>query len=520
MIIYSTRLWLKCGFDTAWDITSQWVAHKFKQDADSMDFGGDNQYRNGRILADWLVTNNPPLSLAACRVTHPDSTIEGRTWITDLGVRDSEHKHGLVECSVTLRIMDNSTMVASRPETTRPLVVKHWLERGDPAEITPGWRINMLNADNAKSFLDWIEAKQRTHPVLLLSPQMNGAMIVQPDDAWNILAGLADVVRIQHGHAEQVKHIISERYAASNGAGRIIYPAVYREKQRFIPVERLTPDDLMLMAAQEEEKHGRDLLELISHRVNSANSWSQLALEGVRELRVRLQIRQQKEHTETAEILLEEAQQKELQYQRLVSELAERDQLIGELTQQIKRTREEADQLRVSMDYSRASNNQVDGRLMELRPYFVNAVEDDALLEEVLRLIEAFFPDRVVILDSAYKSARAAAAFEHHETAFKLVLKLVTGYWDALMQGGGDARAREVFGKDEYSAQEGEVTAHNRRARDARTFTYKGQSVVMLRHLKHGVKDSIQDTLRVHFHWDNQDKKIIIGHCGKHLPLV
>ncbi|WP_279611117.1 hypothetical protein [Burkholderia gladioli] len=41
----------------------------------------------------------------------------------------------------------------------------------------------------------------------------------------------------------------------------------------------------------------------------------------------------------------------------------------------------------------------------------------------------------------------------------------------------------------------------------------------MEKHLKHGVKDSAAETLRVHFEWIASEQKIIIGHCGKHLDF-
>jgi hypothetical protein len=39
----------------------------------------------------------------------------------------------------------------------------------------------------------------------------------------------------------------------------------------------------------------------------------------------------------------------------------------------------------------------------------------------------------------------------------------------------------------------------------------------MLRHLKIGVGDDLTKTIRVHFHWDADREKIVIGHCGEHL---
>ena len=43
------------------------------------------------------------------------------------------------------------------------------------------------------------------------------------------------------------------------------------------------------------------------------------------------------------------------------------------------------------------------------------------------------------------------------------------------------------------------------------------RGILMEKHLKYGVKDSLAETLRVHFEWLADEKKLVIGHCGKHL---
>ncbi|MFO1077934.1 MAG: hypothetical protein U1E73_09450 [Planctomycetota bacterium] len=58
---------------------------------------------------------------------------------------------------------------------------------------------------------------------------------------------------------------------------------------------------------------------------------------------------------------------------------------------------------------------------------------------------------------------------------------------------------------------------NNKRARDLRRFTYNGEPIEMMRHIKIGVKDSVAETFRAHFHWDTETKRIILGHCGRHL---
>ena len=55
--------------------------------------------------------------------------------------------------------------------------------------------------------------------------------------------------------------------------------------------------------------------------------------------------------------------------------------------------------------------------------------------------------------------------------------------------------------------------------RRRRTFDYDGTQVEMFQHLKIGVDDDQTRTIRVHFHWDGDRQKMVIGHCGEHLPV-
>ena len=141
-------------------------------------------------------------------------------------------------------------------------------------------------------------------------------------------------------------------------------------------------------------------------------------------------------------------------------------------------------------------------------------------LEDGLLFLQEFFGDRLTVLGSALASAREAdqAGFVHRAKAFALLKTLVTSYWEALATGsGGDSKARDLFGKDVYASREGDTGDANERMRRERTFIYGGTPVYMGRHLRLGVKSDTQETLRIHFHWDAEAKRIVVGHCGAHL---
>ena len=108
--------------------------------------------------------------------------------------------------------------------------------------------------------------------------------------------------------------------------------------------------------------------------------------------------------------------------------------------------------------------------------------------------------------------------FIHGRDLLDLLLRLVTLYRDRLLDG-GDSKARQVFGKSEYAAKESESVMTNKTMRRQRTFEYDGTQVEMFRHLKIGVDDDPTRTIRVHFRWDADRQKIVIGYCGEHLPV-
>jgi len=135
-----------------------------------------------------------------------------------------------------------------------------------------------------------------------------------------------------------------------------------------------------------------------------------------------------------------------------------------------------------------------------------------------LCIVERIYGDRCTVLPSAKNSAESVGGFIYGRQLLDLLKRLVTDYRNALMEG-GDSKARNVFGKSEYAAKESETVMNNKAMRRERTFEYEGKKVEMFRHLKIGADDDATKTIRVHFHWDPDREKIVIGYCGEHLSV-
>jgi hypothetical protein len=137
---------------------------------------------------------------------------------------------------------------------------------------------------------------------------------------------------------------------------------------------------------------------------------------------------------------------------------------------------------------------------------------------ECIELIESTYGDRCIVLRSAKDSARAANLFSYGRHLLDMLRRLVTEYRTKLLEGGDD-EARNVFTNNEYAARESKSVRGNKAMRLQRTFKYEGEQIEMFRHLRIGTDDNVAKTIRVHFHWDADRRRIVIGYCGEHFAI-
>lgn len=139
-------------------------------------------------------------------------------------------------------------------------------------------------------------------------------------------------------------------------------------------------------------------------------------------------------------------------------------------------------------------------------------------LADELDLAESLWPGRLVVLDSARKSAAAFKGNDLDEQ-WQILSGMATVLWDIHFgsESGGDIE-QEFFARTgfELARTESKLTKASASMMGERTFSYKGEEVVMVAHVK-GKSSHPRTAFRVHYHADNVGKKIVIGHAGGHL---
>jgi hypothetical protein len=340
--------------------------------------------------------------------------------------------------------------------------------------------------------------------------------------------GLADVVEIAAGvDTFKLEKFIGRRFSAWGGAINIIFPARQLTKQRYYHT-------VLFLAAElrDWEDAGKsidsEILAAVTHRTNLPYSWQHISPDVVNQAILRRHlgkvIQRAKQNADTSEYvaLLEEAD-KELKTKD--DDIFELHINLEEKSDEIRKLQSDIDGLKHALHGRRQSSSAPSEEDLDIIKPLRESVtlalssEPNLTLEQSLNLISILFPDRVVVLESAWVSAQESdsGGFRRKTKAFELLWKFVTGYWEALDKGVGDQHAKQLFGHDGFAQNEGQALSNAGKRR--RTFIYRNQEFSMEKHLKIGVKDSLSDTLRVHFEWVATEQKLLVGHCGKHLDF-
>ena len=137
--------------------------------------------------------------------------------------------------------------------------------------------------------------------------------------------------------------------------------------------------------------------------------------------------------------------------------------------------------------------------------------------QDVVKVLEAAFPDRIVFTSRAYKSLDDCVTTP--KLLWELLYGMATDFYDLLqtkpISAGEDFARNSGF---EYSRNAGSMTRKSGKLMRNYEDSFEGKSINIEKHFKKGNKDSDPQSIRVYFEWNPEiSYKIIIGHCGKHI---
>lgn len=463
----------------------------------------------------------------------PDNSVRGRQWITELGLRISGDQ---LDLSCVVKTDEISTLVVQQPMASQPRVVRYILKNvsesncGHFAPTVPGRKLKVVGQleDSYRGLLAEIEHESRENPLILVSPRSDGAYLVDPNELQERVFGLAQVVRVAEDfHSVEMANALGQRWSAWDGAINLIRP---QNASGRIPNSLFLSEAIESWGRSSHEKLSH-LLATVTFNTNIPRLRKRISPEGVAQVAMRRYL--QNLHYRAAETT---ASNYQAQLEKLTEDVKDGEAFIADLDSYSDDLKEENENLESSLEEVRNALSQKEYEIQGLKEQLKDAWQQKndqteiALVvdlarkksqpspKQCLQVVQGLYGDRCTVLDTGWQSALKASRFAHGRRLLDLLVRLVTEYRDALLQG-GDSHARHCFGPKEFAATESETIVSNRDLARARTFEYDGELVQMFRHLKIGIADDRTRTIRVHFHWDSRAQKIIIGHCGAHLPI-
>jgi hypothetical protein len=463
----------------------------------------------------------------ALHYRHADGDLsKHRFWYSDVGLRAVSDDEVVFGCRVSHAIEHDFIGVAPpAPSPSAPGLVDdmfqspHWtihsagsiLQR-EPIEVVLG---------KGEALVNTIFDSTRILPIVMVNGQFNSREFpVAPAQLQKLLLGSAVVCWSDYNPelAEELNYYLHDDYRCEYRMIRVFMPGANKSdpndfrRHRFFSFNAIR--ELSVPVVIEAIVGGLARRARISDR-DAITSIADIE-HVVRERRLE---RYRSEGTPNAEwIALLEAENK-----RIAEESKAAALLLDEADATNHRLEFEVESLKSnlqSLKASKAGSESITQEDREALAKIMTLPNAEARPVHCLRALTIIYPDRVRVLATAIASAEDAESFQFVNELWDLLRKLAGDYYLLLKKGGvGDAAARSVFGRNEYAAKESETVATSPRLLSHRKFQDGDKTRVMLRHLKIGAKDSKAETIRVHFDWVADEKRVVIGHCGPHLPL-
>lgn len=535
MLVYANELDI-VGANPALQVlraVSGWLSEKLDQRFVIRDITKPGEFSGGSPRG-WVRIDRASgegFALYSWIMKHPDATVRGRQWVTELGLKDDESGGAHFSCVVYTE--EQSILVSDPVQASRPRVVNFVInnvEKEDGVAFAPGSIGSLLKSvgedtDSYRGLLANIDDKARSYPLVLVSPDNDGRYYIDPRRLQKALFGLAQVVAIDPGfNSYEMSDVIGKEYSAWAGALNIIRTP-HRDGRVFS--QFILPRDFPIEA---DTAHKKECFVLgqVSHNTNIPRQKNRVRPEGVRVLaakqRLQRRIAELSEKPddslreelglvyEELEDLSAQMQQAQQEKDSLELTLLEREEAIQDLERKARESAYFQSQKSDPQDATTA------GESIPLDLLEIASNNRSPSPEQCLNVLAKLYPRRLVVLPSAVQSAQEASGFAQGRRLLDMLNRLVTDYLPEYLSG-GDVQARSTFTNNEFAATESDTVAKNRKYRSYRIFEFEGKEIEMLKHLKVGVADDPNSTIRVHFEVDQSSQRIIVGHCGSHLPL-
>jgi len=461
----------------------------------------------------------------ACRIVEkptPDSGCAPQEWTTEIGYQSSQNGTAVISYVVTYS--DAAGFIGpctEMPSISVPNVIRKLL--ADPSvECTVGNSILSISPIKVRSgdfpkFQQLLLDPMRELPIIYISPnrdpsnETQGLLLVDPHKAAEAVVGNALVFFSEDlEFSKEMRYLGKPEYNCTGGTIRIYSPKIncsdvsdsYRH--RFIRSSEIKEHGeqyvlQILRRALAQDVHFYEQM----FRVESCNA---LIAEDTHRKRINAI---QKSSETDVNIAMQEWEKESTERFKVEQDLQARESELEDCKRENYSLRMQLDTFRENYTRLAAIESSVQG-IRSIGEYPSSPLS-------IARYFETLYPERIAFTERGYRSLDECIT--KPDILWEVLYLIATTLYDLLQENPATAykQFREITGWT-CARGEGPMTRNNSNLMKQYVDEYDGQEIDIEAHIKQGNKDSDPRSVRVHFAYDSSiTKKILIGHCGKHL---
>ena len=459
-----------------------------------------------------------------------------RRWRTDIGVTATGDKHFQFHIETTYSIRPGFIgEQPSSPTPTTPSLVHRLLnEKSWSGIVANGWKLSsepiFLKPGELIKLPGLLEKKTRLNPVVFVSRTIDtGKTLIDPANLAKVLAGNAFVV-VAADTADsnnEMECSFSYGFRCWDGMVRVYLPRI--DFQDIADSKRhryYKADDIDRLGVQIVEEHlvlglVRQPLILLRPAISSIDD----VYDKLRQKRIAVLTAQ-----ETAVLTAQEIDRKWKNWLTELDLLMVRNKDLTEKVYSLEFSLAEKDEqadakdtenarLRFEWEQNKkrlAQSEEVVASLQKRTSVLAGIGTLPKNLIDVVEMMEKMHADKLIFTERAKKSAREYDGVEI-DVAWNCLWAMATVLHD-LYFGNEKKDIKKEFAQRtrfEVALAEGAQTRNDSRLMKIRKDTYKGRIIDIEPHVIFGNKNG--KMLRVHYWASQDDKQLVIGHCGDHL---
>lgn len=454
----------------------------------------------------------------ACRIQESltPTGVARRTWNTEFGLEQHGPARGTLTVAVSYGDMPGFVgPTETDPQPRVPGIVSHLAQDGRLICSTSGRPLPLapteLGSTDFPAFWDFVQDPDRSTPVVFISPVFAQGeaprRLVDPQLVSSMLGPAAFVFSTtSHGFMNGMQYALEGTSLACWGGALRVYAAhpVFESADDYRRHHFFVARHIQETGSSRVAQHLRRAL------AQDANTYqAMIRVETIREARRALGIRLR------ARQMVRDSEEHALQW---VSDMEDERALMEH----------ESVLLREENDKLRSANHALRGTVAQLRGatgHTTPALSPSIQLEgwplsptQVGQLFVACYPTRIDLTERGWRSL--ARANTDPALLWNALHDLATIAWE-LHAGGTSTNVQAEFNSRStfaYSHSIGSMTRRSTQLERAYHDSYQGRDVTCTAHIGRGNVDGDPGSVRVYFCFDATSGKIVISHCGKHLP--